>query len=1049
MAIIRKRTNEDKELKALENSVGTLDMSTKNLGIQLEDLGTIIKRDLVNSITKLTDTVKTDGKERKKQSAGTKKGSTAVPKNDKYAQNLLDRNKITASVTKLFDGLAPTLKTSLTKMFGQTKIDKFINRVTDKATGQGNQKFADYKELRSKGMGAKEAMGKTGLDAGQIMKMSKGGGKGGGMFNMFGGGKNVATKALSNMGPMIARGAGMLMKAAGPIGAAFSIGMEVVDYFDSGKAAQSMADVSTFFSGAGANTEGVEAAFKDSKQYRKMVADFNLMEPLKEEFAQRRDMMDWQKGVEQDDINFKNDKIKDEYNMRFTKEKAWMDFGHQQAMQNMDAQHARRKTLFMTGMGDFEKYIGIGERALTAIGSSTEAVLSSITSIGKNLGASIKDMIGMSAAAAGLSKLLGSSAEDVLSMGNMFRLMNKTSLEIGTNLTAGIKAFADKNGVMASVIMKDMTDSSAEIYKFSDGTAENFAKQAVQLNKMGTSMSAMMKASDSMVLNYKDSIKAEMSLSAMLGQNVDLSETRAKLMSGDQAGAAESLRNSLGGQDVGAMNAFQKQQLSQATGMDIDQLMSLQQGGEGGVEGTLDAKNAKKTGADIANGALRQDIANEGAKLAADLAHQEEMMKEEQRQRKGMLFMEQAQRLQNLAIEAKWRIKYAKLDSEQALAVAVKEMQVESASKLTNNLFQDSAQSFKDNLTKSGVKIDSPEFQSRMSEFSKQNEQSQKYVLGLVQQGILTADNAGMAMADIAQKVANGEKLTTDGVNKLLNDQNAFGNAQNNKAAEIQQAQADLEAFKKQRAEEEVGFWGDVGDSLLDGITLGFSDMDEENDKLTDDNAKKQQEMEAYLNQLKGDMSSISHTVAESGGQQNALATAQQELAALQKQRAEEEPGFWGDIGDSLLDGITFGWSTMDDENDKLAEENQKREDELKKYIAGLQGGTSSSGTDFVTPVTTGLSELKTPITDLKPVADNTYVATAQMMRDADTRGVVFKKQYDYQAKVSNETTKATYAVAASIEALAASQGKPISLDTTGVASAINRLQGVNWAAAQ
>jgi hypothetical protein len=175
------------------------------------------------------------------------------------------------------------------------------------------------------------------------------------------------------------------------------------------------------------------------------------------------------------------------------------------------------------------------------------------------------------------------------------------------------------------------------------------------------------------------------------------------------------------------MNAFQKQQLSQATGMDIDQLMSLQQGGEGGVEGTLDAKNAKKTGADIANGALRQDIANEGARLAADLAHQEEMMKEEQRQRKGMLFMEQSQRLQNLAIEAKWRIKYAKLDSEQALAVAVKEMQVESASKLTNNLFQDSAQSFKDNLTKSGVKIDSPEFQSRMSEFSKQNEQSQKY----------------------------------------------------------------------------------------------------------------------------------------------------------------------------------------------------------------------------------------------------------------------------------------------------------------------------------
>ena len=970
MAIIRKRTNEDKELKALQNSVGTLDMNTKNLGIQLEDLGTIIKRDLVNSITKLTETVKTDGKERKKQTGGTKRGATAVPKNDKYAQNLLDRNKITASVTKLFDGLAPTLKTSLTKMFGQAKIDKFINRVTDKATGQGNQKFADYKELRSKGMGAKEAMGKTGLDAGQIMKMSKGGGKGGGMFNMFGGGKNVATKALSNMGPMIARGAGMLMKAAGPIGAAFAIGMEVVDYFDSGKAAQSLSDVSTFFGGAGANTEGTEAAFKDSKKYRSMVADFNLMQPLKEEFNQRKDMMGWQKGVEEDDINFKNDKIKDEYNMRFTKEKAWMDFAHQQAMQNMDAQHARRKTLFMTGMGDFEKYIGIGERALTAIGSSTEAVLSSITSIGKNLGASIKDMIGMSAAAAGLSKLLGSSAEDVLGMGNMFRLMNKTSLKIGTNLTAGIKAFADKNGVMASVIMKDMTDSSAEIYKFSDGTAENFAKQAVQLNKMGTSMSAMMKASDSMVLNYKDSIKAEMSLSAMLGQNVDLSETRAKLMSGDQAGAAEALRNSLGGQDIGAMNPFAKQQLSQATGMDIEQLMSLQQGGEGGVEGTLDAKNAKKTGADIANGALKQDIANEGAKLAADLAHQEEMMKEEQRQRKGMLFMEQAQRLQNLAIEAKWRIKYAKLDSEEALAVAVKEMQVESASKLANNLFQDSAQTFKDNLTKQGITPDSPKFQEAMTSFNANNKQSQEYVMGLVQQGILSADNSGMVMADIAQKVANGEQLTTSGVNKMLMDNNAFFNNEKKIQDEKAALQAKMDALAVERNEKEAGFWEDIGDSLLDGITFGLSSTDEENDKITEDFDKKQNELDAAMKSIDAQLKS-------------AYAT------------------------------------------------------------------TDAASADSFAPVTAGLNDLKSPLVDLKPVADNTYTATAQMMRDADSRGVVFKKQYDYQAKVSNETTKATYAVVASIEQLASMQGKPISLDTSGVASAINRLQGVNWAAAQ
>jgi hypothetical protein len=404
--------------------------------------------------------------------------------------------------------------------------------------------------------------------------------------------------------------------------------------------------------------------------------------------------------------------------------------------------------------------------------------------------------------------------------------------------------------------------------------------------------------------------------------------------------------------------------------MDIDQLMSLQQGGEGGAKGGLEEKNAKKTGAAIANGALQQDIANEGARLAADLAHQEAMMKEEQKQRKGMLFIEQAQRLQNLAIEAKWRIKYAKEDSEEALAVAVKEMQVESASKLANNLFQDSAQTFKDNLTKQGITPDSPKFQEAMTSFNANTKQSQEYVMGLVQQGILSADNSGMVMADIAQKVANGEQLTKDGVNKMLTDQGAFYANEKKIQDEKVALQAKMDALALERNEKEAGFWEDIGDSLLDGITFGFSTTDEENDKITEDFDKKQNELDAAMKSIDAQL-------------KTAYAT------------------------------------------------------------------TDAASADTFAPVTAGLSELKSPLTDLKPVADNTYTATAQMMKDADTRGMVFKKQYDYQAKVSNETTKATYAVAAAVELLANAQGKPINLDTSGVASAINRLSGLSYAKAQ
>jgi hypothetical protein len=548
--------------------------------------------------------------------------------------------------------------------------------------------------------------------------------------------------------------------------------------------------------------------------------------------------------------------------------------------------------------------------------------------------------------------------------------MNKTSLKTGTNLTAGIKAFADKNGVMASVIMKDMTDSSAEIYKFSNGTAENFAKQAVQLNKMGTSMAAMMKASDSMVLNYKDSIKAEMSLSAMLGQNVDLSETRAKLMSGDQAGAAEALRNSLGGQDVGAMNAFQKQQLSQATGMDIDQLMSLQQGGAGDTKGGLEEKNAKKTGAAIANGALQQDISNEAAKLAMDLAHQEKMMKFEQDQRKGMLFMEQSQRLQNLAIEAKWRIKYAKMSTEEQVAMAVAEMQAESASKLVNNIFQDSAKSFKDNLTAQGITPDSPKFQEAMTSFNTNNKQSQEYVMSLVQKGILNADNAGTAMADIAQSVAKGQIMSTEEINKLLSKNGAFEKAGTDKLAEINAAQKELDALKTARSEGKTGEgnWLSRNSGYGKLAPLFGGNSQEEKKANLEANDKKQQELEARIAKLTTEGAAIAKTGVQAGDAST--------INALSKQ-------------------FPFMTSTLQ---------------------------------------------------QFQPAQALTTAATEKIATNDDTRGIIFKKQYDYQAKISNENTKATYAVLNGIEQLAAAQGKPITIDATGVRSTINKLDGIAYA---
>jgi hypothetical protein len=414
-------------------------------------------------------------------------------------------------------------------------------------------------------------------------------------------------------------------------------------------------------------------SLEGTEEFRKINAKYNYIKPLEERQTREKELFDYQKQNTVSMIEYENSLVKDELSYQIGLKKDAISFGHQQAMQTMEAEGARRKSLFLTGMTMYKKSLMVSERALNAIGSSTEAVFESIKEIGLQLGVGLSEQIKMATSAAGLSKTYGSSSEDVLKMTKSFRLMDKSSAKVAFNNVAGLSAFAKMNDISPAQLFKQMADASEEVMKYSNMTTSQYASQAVLLSNMNTSMKDMAVASGTMVLNYKDSIKSEMSLSAMLGKNVNLSEVRARLMSGDMAGGASALKSALGGVDIGSMNAFQKQELSKSTGMGIDQLMSLTQSKGGGVKGTLEEKAGLKTGADIAKGALNMDVSLAGQRLGMEQAQRKEMMKFEQRERLIMLQLEQSQKLKMLEVEAYFRVKYTKeleMSHEKQMAAA-------------------------------------------------------------------------------------------------------------------------------------------------------------------------------------------------------------------------------------------------------------------------------------------------------------------------------------------------------------------------------------------
>lgn len=304
--------------------------------------------------------------------------------------------------------------------------------------------------------------------------------------------------------------------------------------------------------------------------------------------------------------------------LAFAGKKAAQDFGFE--LQQMAAQFraAAKTALFGKGLGS----VGYGAAQLQLAGISAENIAEATkaaSSAGNGSAALAADM-------AIFANRAGLSADNVADIQKTFKILDKVSAKTALNLAEGTRAMAEQAGLNVGDVMNEVASASEIALEAQIRSSDQLAKQVVYAKSMGVSFSAIAKAGQNMVLNYKDSIKAEMQLSTMLGKNVNLSEVRAKFMAGDQAGALDALKAQ--GLDPKQMNMFQQQALQQALGgMNLQDIAKIGQEGfqedakMGGVT-DLQAKSAKSANdaflalKQAAEGGLKSETAIISAKQA-------------------------------------------------------------------------------------------------------------------------------------------------------------------------------------------------------------------------------------------------------------------------------------------------------------------------------------------------------------------------------------------------------------------------------------------------
>ena len=220
-----------------------------------------------------------------------------------------------------------------------------------------------------------------------------------------------------------------------------------------------------------------------------------------------------------------------------------------------------------------------------------------------------------------LSKNFGVSTQDAAKLNKAFQNMGGLSEEVAQSNLESLTSLAAQEGVAPSKVMADIAESAEDANGFFRGNVQAMGAAAINAAKLGTSLKKAVEISRGL-LDYQNSIGGEMEASAILGTNLNFSQSRYLAAQGDVVGAQASMVEQLRNQvDLQNLSVFEQEALEKATNMTLGEMQNMVRIQELGLStegerGKL-LQKALKAGMDISN-MSKEEIAAATDKLALE-----------------------------------------------------------------------------------------------------------------------------------------------------------------------------------------------------------------------------------------------------------------------------------------------------------------------------------------------------------------------------------------------------------------------------------------------
>jgi len=265
--------------------------------------------------------------------------------------------------------------------------------------------------------------------------------------------------------------------------------------------------------------------------------------------------------------------------------KAELDFGETMA-KNTAAFNAASKTAFFGSELGSPKY---AKDQLQLLGISANDIVTTMSEMSKAAGSAMQ---GLGEEVAVFSKKTGIGGGELGNIINTIRIFDKKGGGDAFKTMQTSLSQSKKEGYNLADITDQLANSTELAAEFGMTSYDTILKQIQATRELGGNFDKIGEAGKSMVVNYKDTIKKEMELSAMIGERVDLSSVMAKFNAGDRDGAFAELKS---------MNLYEKTK-NTAGVIGLNQLKSML-GGMGLTELMTGAYEKGQTGQSLESNA--------------------------------------------------------------------------------------------------------------------------------------------------------------------------------------------------------------------------------------------------------------------------------------------------------------------------------------------------------------------------------------------------------------------------------------------------------------